>query len=93
MPYLMQHLWPGGNEARYNESVKALHPPGALPAGQLYHAAAVVDEGVIVTALWNSKEEADAFVSEVLLPALPIEGGLEGEPQERAGEAINVENA
>ena len=93
MPYLMQHLWPGGNEARYNESIKAVHPPGALPAGQTFHAAAVVDEGVIITAIWNSKEEADAFVNEVLIPALPIEGGLEGQPQERAGEAFHVENA
>ncbi|MEI7889706.1 MAG: hypothetical protein WCI34_05290 [Actinomycetes bacterium] len=93
MTYLMQHLWPGGNEARYNESIKALHPPGTLPAGQIFHAAAVVDEGVIITALWNSKEEADTFVSEVLIPTLPIEGGLDGEPQERAGEAFHVENA
>jgi hypothetical protein len=93
MTYLMQHLWPGGTEARYNETIKAVHPDGALPAGQTFHAAAVVDEGVIITAMWNSKEVADAFVSEVLIPASPVEGGLEGEPQERAGEVIHLENA
>jgi hypothetical protein len=93
MTYLMQHLWPGGTEDRYNETIKAVHPEGALPAGQTFHAAAVVDEGVIITAIWDSKEDADAFVSEVLAPAMPVEGGLEGEPQERAAEAIHLENA
>ena len=91
MTNLLQHLWLGGNEAQYHASINVLFPDGNLPPGQTLHAAALVDEGVIVTAIWDSKEEADAFVSEVLIPALPIEGGLEGAPQERAGVAIHLQ--
>jgi len=67
-------------------------PPGASPKGQLYYAAAVVDAGVIVTGVYESKEDCDNFVSDVLMAKLPtIEGGLEGEPQEFNGETLRIE--
>ncbi|MCX6390025.1 MAG: hypothetical protein NT122_05230 [Solirubrobacterales bacterium] len=48
---------------------------------------------MIVTALWESKEDADNFASDVLMTAVPtIVGGVEGEPQELAGETVRVEN-
>jgi len=93
MPYLLQHLWPGATEAQWYETIKVVLPEGSHPTGKLFYAAAVVDEGVIVTALWESKEDADNFASDVLMTAVPtIVGGVEGEPQELAGETVRVEN-
>ena len=93
MPYLLQHLWPGATEAQWNATTNVVFPPGSHPAGQIFYAAVVVEEGVVVTALWNSKEDADAFKSDVLMSALPtIQGGLEGVPQELEGETIRVES-
>ena len=51
-----------------------------------------MDAGVIVTGVYESKEDCDNFVSDVLMAKLPtIEGGLEGEPQEFNGETLRVE--
>ncbi len=92
MPYLVTHVWPGATKAQWEETSKAVLPPGASPKGQLFYAAAVVDAGVIVTGLYESKEDCDNFVSDVLMAKLPtIEGGLEGEPQEFTGETLRVE--
>ena len=41
--------------------------------------------------MWDSKESSDRFVSEVLLPSLPVDGGFDGQPEERAAEVANLE--
>ncbi len=94
MAYLITHFYDGGNAGQYEATVTAVHPPGGLPAGQVYHAAGPCDGGWIVVAVWDSKASCDRFVAETLLPALPkVEGGFAGPPQERAAEVANLMTA
>ena len=86
MAYLLSHFWPGGTEDEYNATIAVVHPPGGLPEGQTFHAAGPTDGGILIAAVWESKEHSDRFVQERLLPSLPIEGGLEGPPEERGAE-------
>lgn len=86
MAYLITHFWPGATEEQYNATVAVVHPAGGLPDGQIYHAAGPTDGGILIAAVWNSKEEADRFVQEKLLASMPIAGGFAGQPQERASE-------
>jgi hypothetical protein len=92
MAYLLTHFWPGATEDQYRATIDAVHPAGGLPAGQLYHAGGPTDGGILIAAVWDSKESADRFVSEVLM-ATPIEGGFAGRPDERVAEVINLQTA
>lgn len=86
MPYLLTHFWPGGTEEQYRAVLAVVHPAERLPDGQISHTAGPTEGGYLISALWDSKESSDRFVSEVLLPALPVEGGYESPPEERAAE-------
>jgi hypothetical protein len=88
MTYMITHFWPEGTEAQYNATVAVVHPPLGLPDGQTYHVAGPTEGGFLITAVWDSKEQCDAFVQEKL--SEPVEGGLEGHPDERAAEVTNL---
>ena len=91
MPYLLTHFWPGATEDQYRATLAAVHPSDGLPAGQISHAAGPTDGGYLISVLWDSKESSDRFLSETLLPAMPVEGGFDGQPQERGAEVANLE--
>lgn len=91
MAYLLTHFWPGATEAQYRAMLAAVHPPDGLPDGQIHHAAGPTEGGFLISALWDSKESSDRFVSEVLLASLPVEGGFDGQPEERGAEVANLE--
>ena len=91
MAYMLHHFWPGATDEQYQATVAVVHPGGALPAGQSYHAAGPTDGGYLITAMWDSKESSDRFVQEVLLPAMPVAGGFEGAPEERAAEVAHLQ--
>ncbi len=93
MAYLMTHFWPGATEEQYRTQVAAVHPPGGLPDGQLQHAAGPAEGGILISAVWDSKESADRFVNEVLIPSMPVEGGFTGRPEERVAEVVNLQSA
>jgi hypothetical protein len=93
MTYLMTHFWPGATEDQYRKSVAAVHPEGGLPDGQLYHAAGPTEGGILIAVVWDSKESADRFVSEVLMPSMPVEGGFSGQPEARLAEVVNLQTA
>ena len=93
MAYLLTHFWPGGTDEQYRATIAVVHPPDGLPAGQLHHAAGETDGGYLISVVWDSKESADQFVSGVLLPSMPVEGGFEGQPDERTAEISNLETA
>ena len=93
MAYLMTHFWPGGTEEQYRATLAVLHPPGGLPQGQLYHAGGPTEGGILIAAVWDSKESADRFMSEVLMPNMPVEGGFSGQPEERLAEVTNLQTA
>ena len=87
----MHHFWPGGTEDQYQTMVAVVHPAGGLPKGQTHHVAGPTDGGYLITAVWDSKESADTFVNDVLLASLPVDGGLEGPPEERTAEVSNLQ--
>ena len=93
MAYMIHHFWPGATEAQYNATVAVVLPPDGLPDGQIYHAAGQTGDGILITAVWESKEQSDSFIKDKLMASMPIEGGVEGQPQEHAGEVINVNEA
>ncbi len=88
MTYLMSHFWPGATVDQYNAEVAVVHPSGGLPDGQLYHAAGPTEGGILIAAVWESKEQADRFVREKL--SQPVEGGFVGKPEERTAEVMNL---
>ena len=90
MAYLITHFWPGATEDQYNATIAVVHSPGGLPEGQTYHAAGPTDGGFLIAAVWDSKERAERFVQEKLIASMPIEGGFEGQPDERAAEIANL---
>ena len=90
MAYFITHFWPGATEEQYREEIAAVHPEGGLPNGQIYHAAGNTDGGVLIVAVWDSKESCDQFVADVLMPNVDKAGGLEGKPEERAAESFNI---
>jgi hypothetical protein len=91
MAYLLTHFWPGGTEDQYRATLAAVHPSDGLPAGQISHAAGPTDGGYLIAVLWDSKESSDRFLSETLMPAMPVEGGFEGRPEERGADVSNLE--
>ena len=90
MAYLLSHFWPGATEDQYMATIAVVHPPGGLPEGQIYHVAGVTDGGILISAVWESKEHSDRFVTDKLLPSMPVEGGFSGQPEERTAEVINM---
>ena len=91
MAFLITHFYDGGTAEQYEAVVDAVHPPGGLPAGQVYHAAGPTDGGWLVVAVWDSKGAFDKFLSDTLMPALQkVKGGFAGPPQERNMEVANL---
>ena len=91
MTYLLTHFWPGATDDQYRATLAAVHPPDGLPDGQISHAAGPTDGGYLIAVLWDSKDSADKFLTETLMPAMPVEGGFEGRPEERTAEVANLE--
>jgi len=94
MAYLMTHFWPNGTEEQYRTTLPVIHPANGLPDGQVYHAAGPTEGGFLIVAVWDSKESADRFVNDTLLPNMPtIEGGFQGRPDERVADVVNLQEA
>jgi hypothetical protein len=89
--YLLTHFWPGGTEEQYRATVAAVHPPDGLPDGQTYHVAGPTDGGFLITAVWDSKDSCDRFVQGALMARVPVDGGFQGRPEERAAEVVNLQ--
>jgi len=90
MAYLLTHFWPGGTEAEYRATVAAATDAAGGTLPESFHAAGPTDGGFLIAAVYDSKEACDRFVSETLMPLMPIEGGLVGPPQERAAELVTA---
>jgi hypothetical protein len=41
--------------------------------------------------VWDSKDSCDRFVQGTLMARVPVDGGLEGRPEERAAEVVNLQ--
>ncbi len=88
MAYLLTHFWPGGTEEQYRTTLAAVTEASGGRIPEQFHAAGPTDGGILIVAVQESKEAADRFVRETLMPLLPIEGGLVGPPEERGAEII-----
>jgi hypothetical protein len=91
--YLLTHFWPGGTEEQYRAMLAAVHPPNGLPDGQRYHAAGPTDGGYLIATVWDSRESSDRFVADVLTARMPVDGGFQGQPDERTAEISNERSA
>ena len=91
MTYLQTHFWPGGTEEQYQTMLTAVHPPEGLPEGQTAHVAGPTDGGYLISVVWDSKEQSERFMNDTLLPALPVNGGFAGTPEERVAEVAHLE--
>jgi selenophosphate synthase len=93
MSYLQTHFWPGGTEEQYRAMIKVLHPSSGLPEGQLTHTSGPAEGGYLISVTWESKDQIEAFMQNTLLPALPVEGGFAGAPEERIAEIAHHDAA
>jgi hypothetical protein len=59
------------------------------PGPRSFHAAGPRDGGFLIVATYESKAVCDDFVRNTLVPLLPIEGGLGGQPEERGAEIVS----
>jgi hypothetical protein len=84
MAYLLTHFWPSGTEEQYRTTLAAVTEAAGGHRPELFHAAGPADGGILITAVYESKEACERFVNGAILPLLPIEGGLVGPPEERA---------
>ncbi len=51
------------------------------------------DGGYLISVVWDSKEHSERFMNDTLLPALPVDGGFAGAPEERVAEVAHLETA
>jgi hypothetical protein len=90
MSYILSDFFPGATEQDYRDEIAAVHPDGALPEGQIHHAAGQSDDGVLIVTIWDSKESADRFLSKVLMPhAATASNGLRGKRQQIGAVGFN----
>jgi hypothetical protein len=92
MAYLQTHFWRDGTEEQYQSMLTVLHPSG-LPEGQSSHVAGPTDGGYLISVVWDSKSHSERFMNDTLLPALPVDGGFAGAPEERVAEVAHLETA
>jgi len=93
LAYAVTHNFPNGTEEQYRAALKSVHPAdGNLPSGQTYHAAGPTEDGWMVVAVYDSKENWERFRDEDLRPGLQsAEGAFSTPPQEVAFEVANLQ--
>jgi hypothetical protein len=92
MAYGIVHHFPGGTQAQYEASLKAVHPNrDKLPKGQTFHAAGPSPGGFTIIAIHESKESWEQFRHNVLMPKLKagVAGGFATPPVETAFDVCN----
>ena len=86
MAYLLTHFV-GGTEDRYNDNCGGA--PSGRSAGQNYHAAGPTDGGILIAAVWESRNNPTASSKTSCCQVCPSRGGLAGPPEERAAEIVS----
>ena len=92
MAYMVSHLWRGCTHDQYQEALAKVHPVSGLPKGQIYHAAGMTDDGVLIFTVWDSKQSLDTFIKDVMIPSKELSGGFVGVPEEIKAESINIQH-
>jgi hypothetical protein len=89
--YLLTHFWPGGTAEQYRATLDAVTKAAGGNRPEQFHAGGPTEGGILITAVYESKAACEQFVTQTLLPLLPIEGGLVGPPQERGADLTVLE--
>jgi hypothetical protein len=71
--------------------VSGLRYAEAVCGGEKFHAAGPTEGGFLIVGVQESKDAAESFLHNILMPLMPIEGGLVGPPEERSAEIVNSE--
>jgi len=85
MAFAIIHHFPGGTKSQYEASIRAVHgADGALPAGQIFHAAGSSNGGWTIFAVHDSKASWEKFRDDILVPRLQagVDGGFATPPEE-----------
>ena len=88
MPYLATLFFPGGTEEQYRAMQAAVASNGP-PEGETYHVAGPTENGFLVSSVWDSRESYERF-HDTVRSVSPVEGGLQGRPEERVAEVVNL---
>ena len=91
MAYFLTHFWPGGTAEQYQVTFATATKAAGGMRPELFHAGGPTEGGILIAAVYESKEACERFVAETLMPLMPIEGGLVGPPQERVAELTVLE--
>jgi hypothetical protein len=94
MAYGLVHHFPGGTKEQYEASIAAVHPAdGALPEGQIFHAAGPSAGGWTIIAVHDPKESWERFRDGILGPRMEkgIDGGFTSPPQETVFDVHNLQ--
>jgi hypothetical protein len=87
----MRHAYslrfPGGTREQYDRVIEKMDLGGELPPGAVFHWVTVTDDGLLVTDVWESPEEFQAFADEKIGP-LTADAGL-AEPEVEHHEVHN----
>lgn len=86
MTYLITHFFEGGTQEQYDAIIAEAHPTiDSLPQGQLHHFAGPTAGGFLVVAVWETKEQNDAF-QQKLFPVIQAMENPPPPPEERTAE-------
>ena len=91
MAYLLTHFWPGGTEEQYRATFAAVTAAGGGSRPETVHLAGPTEGGFLIAAVYDSKEACDRFTQDAIVSIMPIDGGLEGPPEQRGAEISNSE--
>jgi hypothetical protein len=80
--------FPGGTREQYDQVIEKMGLNGQSPENAVFHWAAITDDGIVVTDVWESAEAFEAFAQEKIGP-LTAEAGLP-EPQIEHHEVHNT---
>jgi hypothetical protein len=74
--------WPGVTSDQYDAVMARLGLDANPPAGAIVHMAAVTDEGLEVSDVWQTEQAFTSYLEQRVLPAVS-ELGISGEPDIR----------
>ena len=72
--------WDGVTQEQYDEARKIVNWEGDAPTGAIHHVASFDGKGARITDVWESAEDFQRFVDELLTPGVE-KVGIKGEPQ------------
>lgn len=93
MAYVISHFFPGGTKEQYEAAMIAMNGKlGVIPKGQIMHVAGPVPGGWQVTAIQDSKESWDRFMTERFVPVMSkgVPGAFTAPPTELVFDATHV---